>query len=237
MVPLTSQLHTKTPPRARHRKSDATPRWQLDPAQFAWAIGSLCALSRVPFDAELLLKQFPPPYTTDTLLRASRGLGFRIWLKHHDLAQPSGIATPCLALLAPALDEKAPQPGNDTRTQPPPALPGAHLGLITDVTPARIQYFEAGTNTPLEAPPRLFAQHYLGVVFFVTRKRQPFIDPDAVGGTTRFGFRWFLPALLKHKKVWRDVLLASLVMQLLALGTPCTGGGERDRRGASCQEA
>jgi len=35
-----------------------------------------------------------------------------------------------------------------------------------------------------------------------------------------FGFRWFIPELLKHKRVWRDVLTASLVIQLLALGTP-----------------
>ncbi|MDE2119038.1 MAG: peptidase domain-containing ABC transporter, partial [Betaproteobacteria bacterium] len=35
-----------------------------------------------------------------------------------------------------------------------------------------------------------------------------------------FGFRWFVPELLKHKKVWRDVLLASLALQLLGLATP-----------------
>lgn len=34
-----------------------------------WAVGSLCALNRVPFDAEILLKQFPPPYTTDEVVR------------------------------------------------------------------------------------------------------------------------------------------------------------------------
>ena len=27
---------------------------------FVWALGSVCALNRIPFDAELLLKQFPP---------------------------------------------------------------------------------------------------------------------------------------------------------------------------------
>jgi len=35
-----------------------------------------------------------------------------------------------------------------------------------------------------------------------------------------FGFRWFVPELLKHKKVWRDVLLASLALQLVGLATP-----------------
>lgn len=36
----------------------------------------------------------------------------------------------------------------------------------------------------------------------------------------RFGFRWFIPELLKHKTVWRDVLAASLVLQLVGLTTP-----------------
>ncbi len=36
----------------------------------------------------------------------------------------------------------------------------------------------------------------------------------------KFGFRWFLPELLKHKTIWRDVLIASLVLQLVGLTTP-----------------
>lgn len=34
-----------------------------------------------------------------------------------------------------------------------------------------------------------------------------------------FGFRWFIPELLKHKMIWRDVLLTSLSIQLVALAT------------------
>ncbi|HZT55190.1 MAG TPA: hypothetical protein VFA35_03120, partial [Burkholderiaceae bacterium] len=46
-------------------------------------------------------------------------------------------------------------------------------------------------------------------------------DPDTRAGTaSRFGFRWFVLELLKHKHVWRDVLLASLALQLVALATP-----------------
>jgi len=35
-----------------------------------------------------------------------------------------------------------------------------------------------------------------------------------------FGFKWFIPELLKHKTIWRDVLLASLAIQLVGLATP-----------------
>ncbi len=86
---------------ASRHKREATARWQLEPAQLVWAAGSLCALNRIPFDAELVLRQFPPPYTTDTLIHVVRALGFRIKLKRRDVSSLGQIATPCLALLAP----------------------------------------------------------------------------------------------------------------------------------------
>ena len=38
--------------------------------------------------------------------------------------------------------------------------------------------------------------------------------------TRAFGFDWFIPELLKHKTIWRDVLLASLAIQFVGLATP-----------------
>jgi subfamily B ATP-binding cassette protein HlyB/CyaB len=38
--------------------------------------------------------------------------------------------------------------------------------------------------------------------------------------TRRFGFRWFIPALARHRGIWRDVLLASLAIQVIGLTTP-----------------
>ena len=40
------------------------------------------------------------------------------------------------------------------------------------------------------------------------------------GVSQAFSFRWFVPELLRHKTVWRDVLLASLALQLVTLATP-----------------
>ncbi len=194
------------------RQNQEIPRWQIDPAQLVWAVGSLCALNRLPFAADLLLKQFPPPHTTDTLIHAVRALGFRIKLQHRHASSLVDLVFPCLALLA---------PDNEPRTaDAPEALPTARLALLSDVSAERVQYFEAGANTLTEMTAEEFAERHLGVVFFVAKGRQAILDPDVVGSSTRFGFRWFIPDLLKHQKVWRDVLLASLIIQLLALGTP-----------------
>lgn len=44
-------------------------------------------------------------------------------------------------------------------------------------------------------------------------------DPDTPA-VKPFGFSWFVPELLKHRRIWRDVLLASLALQLIGLATP-----------------
>jgi len=47
--------------------------------------------------------------------------------------------------------------------------------------------------------------------------------PGDEHGKPAFGLRWFVPELLRHKAIWRDVLLASLLLQLVAIATPlCT---------------
>ena len=46
-------------------------------------------------------------------------------------------------------------------------------------------------------------------------------DPDDLdAGRPRFGWPWFAQALLQHRRLWRDVVIASLAIQLLALAVP-----------------
>jgi len=201
-------------------------RRAIEPAGLVWALGSLCSLYRMPFDAELLLEQFPPPYTTDTLIQAARSLGFRIKQAHRDIQALGKLSMPCFALLEHEQSgenlsgEESGSSGSNTANSNDNQLTTATLVLITDVSEEKVHYFEAGTNTPITLPIDEFAERYLSNVFLVAKEREDVKDPDAGAETGRFGFRWFIPPLLKHKKVWRDVITASLVIQLLALGTP-----------------
>jgi len=52
------------------------------------------------------------------------------------------------------------------------------------------------------------------------RCRQPGAAGDGAPAKSEFGFRWFWAEFLKHKRIWRDVLLASLFIQLIGLTTP-----------------
>jgi ATP-binding cassette subfamily B protein len=51
-------------------------------------------------------------------------------------------------------------------------------------------------------------------VVFVKRQHK-FTDPNQP-----FGLRWFIPEILKQKAAFRDIFIAAIAMQLLALASP-----------------
>lgn len=169
--------------------------------ELVWAMGSCCALHGRPFDAPLLLQQHAPPYAAGTLVNAARSLGFRavlVDLPPDQLAKLSG--TVFLLLLA--------AQGEPT------------LGLLVKCDGAAIHWIPAGSNEPTTQALHEFASRYANQALLVQLQPEAIEDPDRRQAPNRFGFGWFAPELLKHRKVWRDVLGASLVLQLLALGLP-----------------
>lgn len=101
------------------------------------------------------------------------------------------------------------------------SLSAVRPALLVQVTTRHVMLFRAGTGQPITLTPEQFEAEYTGTVFQFAPTSDPLRDPDGARDNPQtFGFRWFLPELLKHKRVWRDVLIASLFIQLLALGTP-----------------
>ena len=196
-----------------------------------WAMGSFCALNRKPFDAELLTKQFPPPYTSDSFIHAARALGFRIKRRDCDSAALAKLNLPCLAVLNP---DNSPDPTppplqgegggrvNEAEPSEPTIIPRKHRpAIIVQIKDDNVILFEVGTNTPKTMTRAEFAERYAGTAFQLALETQGIKDPDgALTNKAAFGFHWFIPELMKHKRVWRDVLIASFIIQLLALGTP-----------------
>jgi subfamily B ATP-binding cassette protein HlyB/CyaB len=207
---------------SRSEQSAVSQRFHFSADDTLWMLGSVCALNRKPFDPELLLKQFPPPYTADTLIHAARALGFRIQRNNIDHKGIATLALPCLVVLndrpIEAAELKACYAQLQAAVEPTqPARPA----LVVKAGDEGVTLFEAGTNSPVTLSEEAFAARFAGVAFQYAVVQQAVNDPDQPAGNgSAFGFRWFIPELLKHKRVWRDVLIASLVIQLLALGTP-----------------
>jgi ATP-binding cassette, subfamily B, bacterial HlyB/CyaB len=96
------------------------------------------------------------------------------------------------------------------------------LGIVTAIADDNLVLFRSGSNTPVTITVGEFFEEASGDAWLTSLSTSAPNDPDAVSGSQigKFGFRWFVPELLKHKRVWRDVLLASLALQIIALATP-----------------
>jgi subfamily B ATP-binding cassette protein HlyB/CyaB len=73
--------------------------------------------------------------------------------------------------------------------------------------------FEAGGRAPVGCPLEAFDGDALLVCHELSFE-------DRAAPAAGFGWPWFWNELARHKRIWRDVLLASLFIQLLALATP-----------------
>jgi subfamily B ATP-binding cassette protein HlyB/CyaB len=228
--------------------SRSSPVFTLE--DIVWVMGSFCALNRKPFDAELLARQFPPPYTPDSFIHAARALGFRIKRRKIECAGLSSLNLPCLVVLNDAepvmpfdvdtgvvaqhtVSKQHSTPRfaavRDKTTEsvsiPPVELSfvprKCHPAIVVQITAENVTLFEVGTNTPGTMTQAEFATRFAETAFQLALETKGIQDPDgALNKQAEFGFNWFIPELLKHKRIWRDVLIASLIIQLLGLVTP-----------------
>jgi subfamily B ATP-binding cassette protein HlyB/CyaB len=195
---------------------------ELSGTDFVWVLGSLCQLHRVPFDPALLQQQLPPPYDRTALLNAAKALAFKVGEKSLGATELLTLPLPCVAFLkrdaeptegAASADEETPGARKTDASTSKPAL-------IVKAGEKGILYFEAGSNTPHQLSLEEFEARFEPEVVLVARDAPQAPDRDLPLEKPAFGFRWFIPELLKHKRIWRDVLSASLAIQLVALATP-----------------
>ncbi|WP_434516154.1 peptidase domain-containing ABC transporter [Dechloromonas sp. ARDL1] len=186
-----------------------TSRGELGYPELLWLLGSLCNLYRIPFDPKLIEQEFPPPHSLATFHEAARALGFKTGQGTHP-AEWQALPLPAIAFLR-AIPETESQTGGK-------ALPV----LILKTDGHKLLYFRAGSQTPATITADEAKLQFDPELILVAREAQA--KEEAIPGfeaeTKSFGFRWFVPELLKHKTIWRDVLLASLAIQLVGLATP-----------------
>jgi len=204
----------------------ASQRIAIPLRDIVWSLGSLSSLHHRPFDAELLVRDLPaPPFDSSHLILAARSLGFRTRQRHVAAGEIAALPMPCLVVLS----NPTKRAGAEKKSQTEPATGAAddhpddefQVALVVQSLPDGLLLFRAGSNQGEKVPLERFAAEFSGVVLLIAPRHVEVKDPDSVARTgTRFGFKWFVPELLKHRSVWRDVLIASLLIQLLALGTP-----------------
>jgi hypothetical protein len=186
----------------------------LSGADLEWAVGSVCNLNATPFELSLFRERFAPPHHLGSLIDALEALGFK---PRYEEAQGLNGLHAHLPLLV-TLNPQADAPG-DVRT-PPTLLEAPRLGILARIEQERVVLFVAGSNTPQILSITEFLGLFRGQVIHFEKAEPVATDPDGQARTPKFGFGWFVPELLKHRSVWRDVIVASLLMQLIALAMP-----------------
>jgi subfamily B ATP-binding cassette protein HlyB/CyaB len=164
------------------------------------------------------------------LQQAAEALGLKAGLKEASVAELAKLPLPGLAVLKPA----APHPdlaANDSDTLSPTEGEGGgegrtppqhhRLALVLKADNARVLLFDQQNQNPLTKSLEEFEAQYAGTVILFAPESRGLAESDpALKEPQEFGFKWFIPELLKHREIWRDVLLASLAIQLMALATP-----------------
>ncbi len=212
-----------------HQHSTAIGQWRMGTQAALWLLESLSTLYRQPFDAELVLRRCSPPFGLPALIEALQDLGFRAALLPWPGALLQEWPLPAVALLmepAPVVaPEAAVEPGagaGDESAEPPVMLTPA---LILQHGEHTLGWLKPGRQAPETVSLDAARMQCAPLLLLVSQADPPLTEstvrtatPEAA--TKPFGFSWFIPELLRHRNIWRDVLLASLAIQLVGLATP-----------------
>ena len=195
----------------------------LDLEALVWVLSALSQIFRIPFDEKLVTSQLAHPYDFDTVARAAQSLGLRAGWKALSASRFKKLSAPFVVTLVPVLSEPQLRSGADRECLPsldPEALV-PRLAFVLRIEEGHVVFFEQGQPAHTILPLAEFESRYAGMVLQAAPKTKPLADPDAQSAAREhFGFRWFVPELLKHRRVFRDVLMTSLAIQLMALATP-----------------
>jgi subfamily B ATP-binding cassette protein HlyB/CyaB len=176
------------------------------------SLAALCAIARfhqVAADPQTLAHQLgvSPSDTIDAaiLLRAAKHLGLKARLSKSSVDRLKLVPLPALAFLKPAGDAEA---GRQAR-----------IVILAQSDGQRVLFQEPSTgSTPANRPTiesvEVFAAQWAGELILITS------HAALTGELARFDFTWFVPALVKYRKLLGEVLLISFMLQLFALVSP-----------------
>ncbi len=115
-------------------------------ADLVWTMGGSRAVNCQPFDSELLVRQFPPPYNSDSFIPATRALRFCIKRKDCTSQTVAKLNLPCLAVTHVQIVKEAPESSGNTvgatvtNTKRP--------AIVVQANAEHIVLFQAGSNRP-----------------------------------------------------------------------------------------
>ncbi|WP_298388827.1 cysteine peptidase family C39 domain-containing protein, partial [Inhella sp.] len=133
------------------------------------------------------------PVSNDDLLRAAQHLDLKAKWSRSSIDRLTLAALPALA-----------------------QLKDGRLVVLAQCDGQRVLFMDpaSGVARPTIEPMEVFATQWTGELLLVTSRA------TLAGELRKFDFSWFVPALVKHRKLFGEALLVSLFLQLFALVSP-----------------
>jgi subfamily B ATP-binding cassette protein HlyB/CyaB len=148
----------------------------------------------LPADAEQLKHEFGQAgklFGESEILLAARHLGLKASAADSDWPRLSVISLPAIAV----------------------QKDGRHV-LLARADNEKVLVQDPGEPKPLILPRQVFEEAWSGRLILFTKRAH--LRPE----DRKFDFTWFIPAIVKYRKLLGEVLLASFFIQLFALLTP-----------------
>jgi subfamily B ATP-binding cassette protein HlyB/CyaB len=89
-----------------------------------------------------------------------------------------------------------------------------HLLVLARLVDGKVLVHDPLESQPQLFPKELFETLWSGLLVLVTRRAR------AGSGEQGFGFRWFIPSMIRYRALFAEVLVASFFLQSMALVTP-----------------
>lgn len=190
--------------------SDADAHSAMHGPTAAWLLATFAHLHRKGVDARALNNECAVSISLDRFAALARYIGLRSEQKRLELEHEQSF--PLAAELASVVKE---------RSEPHSSDHGSTWCIVLAATPETATILRPHARGVEEITRAELAARATGLAMVIAPAAESLRDPDAVAANKEhFSFRWFVPELLKHRAIWKEVLLASLVLQLIALALP-----------------
>jgi len=179
-----------------------------NPAADAAPLAALCAVARfhlIAADAATLTHQLglsaSEALTTTDLLRAAKLLGLKAKLSRTTIDRVGTTPLPALAIMRTA--------DGSLRVVILAQSDGQRV-LYQDMAAAP----DGSSGRPVIEPAAVFNEQWTGQLILIASRA------SLAGALAKFDFTWFIPSLIKYRKLLAEVLLISFMLQLFGLVSP-----------------
>ena len=172
---------------------------------------TMARLNQVPAEYQQLRHQFgeaEQPLSDTDLLRAAKAIGFKARKINSSIEELTASILPALAkgrdgqyfIIAKVTEQSKSSNSDNTETD--------------QGNPAQALILYPNEQTPQQIDLDNLSEHWNGDLILLTKRG------GILESFREFDIRWFIPAIVKYRKLFGEVLIASFFIQLFALVTP-----------------